>query len=114
MTTRGNGLLLVMMDIDPEHEEDFNRWYAQEHVPERLAIPGFISARRFRAVEGAPKYLALYEIESPAVLDSDSYRYWYGEGRTEWTKRILARVSNFVRNVYVEIAHDGSDGEIAS
>jgi len=96
-------LLLVMMDIDPEHEADFDRWYEEEHIPERMAIPGFVSARRFRAVEGGPKYLALYELESPEALDSEAYRYWYGEGRTDWTRRILENVRNYVRNVYVEI-----------
>ena len=101
--TSAPGLLLVMMDIDPEHEEDFNRWYDEQHVPERLAIPGFVRARRYRAVEGAPKYLALYEVESPAVLESEEYRYWIGEGQTEWTDRVLSRVSGFVRNVYVQI-----------
>ena len=104
METAGPGLLLVMMDIDPEHEEEFNRWYEEEHLPERLGIAGIRSARRFRAVEGAPRYLALYELESPAVLDSDAYAYYYeGEGRTAWTERILGKAKNFVRNVYVEI-----------
>lgn len=103
MSERPRGLLLVMMDVDPEHEEDFNRWYDEEHVAERLSVPGFVSARRFRAVEGAPKYLALYELEGPEVLDTDAYRYWHAEGQTEWTKRILDKVSGFVRNVYVEM-----------
>ena len=34
------GLLLVMIDVEPAHEEDFNRWYSEEHVPERLRCPG--------------------------------------------------------------------------
>lgn len=99
----GRALLLVMMDVDPDHEADFNRWYEEEHIPERMAIPGFLSARRFEAVEGGPKYLALYELESVDVLESESYRYWYGEGRTEWTRRILERARNYLRNVYIEI-----------
>jgi len=37
-------------------EEEFNAWYDSEHLPERLAIPGFRSAR-----EG--KYLATYELD---------------------------------------------------
>lgn len=103
MSRPGRALLLVMMDIDPEHEEEFHRWYEEEHLPERMAIPGFLSARRYRAVEGEPRYLALYELESADVLESETYRYWYGEGRTEWTKRILEKGSHFLRNVYVEI-----------
>ena len=62
------GLLLMMTDIDPAHEEDFNRWYEEEHLAERMAIPGFINARRFTAIEGGPKYLALYDVDSPDVL----------------------------------------------
>lgn len=103
MPERGSGLLLVMMDINPEDEEDFNRWYDEEHVPERKAIPGFLTGRRYRAVEGGPKYLALYEMESPEVLDSPAYRYVAGEGRSEWTKRVTGKAKNLVRNVYVEI-----------
>jgi hypothetical protein len=59
------GLLLMMTDIDPANEADFNRWYEEEHLDERMRIPGFINARRFTALEGGPKYLALYDLESP-------------------------------------------------
>jgi antibiotic biosynthesis monooxygenase (ABM) superfamily enzyme len=100
---KGSGLLLVMMDIDPEHEDDFNHWYDEEHVQERNAIPGFLTARRYRAVEGGPKYLAIYEMDTPEVLDSEAYRYVSEEGRSEWTERVVGRAKNYVRNVYVEI-----------
>ena len=103
MAEKGSGLLLVMMDIDPEHEEDFNRWYDEEHVPERKAIPGFLTARRYKSVEGGPKYLAIYEMDNPEVLDSEAYRYVSEEGRSEWTERVVGRAKNYVRNVYVEI-----------
>jgi hypothetical protein len=105
MSTKAKGLLLVMMDIDPEHEEEFNRWYNEEHVPERLSIPGFLTGRRFQAVEGSPKYLALYELESPEVLQSDAYKHFLTKGRTEWTKRISQHFK-MVRNVYVELMID--------
>lgn len=103
MTENGKGLLLVMMDIDPENEEEFNRWYTEEHIPERLEIPGFINSRRYRALEGSPKYLALYELESPEVLKSKEYHYRYHEAPTEWTQQILKKVKNLVRNVYIQI-----------
>lgn len=103
MAEKSPGLLLVMMEIPPEHEEEFNRWYNEEHVPERLSIPGIVRARRFQAIEGSLKYLALYELESPDVLDTDAYKYWTNEGKTEWTKKITDRLSGYVRNVYVEI-----------
>ena len=106
MSRKGSGLLLVMMDIDPEHEDDFNRWYDEEHIPERAAIPGFLTGRRYKAVHGGPKYLAIYEIDNPEVLDSEEYMYASGEGRSEWTKRVGGRAKNYVRNVYIEITAD--------
>lgn len=96
------GLLLVMIDVDPAHEEEFNRWYTEEHLPERLACPGFLSARRFVAVEGEPKYLALYDLESPEVLQSEAYQKIYGP--SGWTQRISKHFVRSIRNVYVEIA----------
>src|SRR5260221_6602198 len=96
-------LLLVMMDVDAEHEVEFNRWYDEEHVPERLSVSGFISARRFKAVEGSPRYLALYELESIAVLKSSEYVQKLNESPTAWTLRMRALYKNFVRNIYVEI-----------
>ncbi len=58
----------------PSHEAEFNRWYDREHLEERVAIPGFLEARRYVAHEGTPKYLSLYSTETFEVLDSPAYR----------------------------------------
>ena len=68
------GLLLVMIEIDPAHEQEFTEWYNKEHLPERVNCPGFLSGRRFEAIEGSPKYLAIYDLASTAVLESAAYR----------------------------------------
>lgn len=101
VTKRERGLLLVMIEIDPAYEDEFNRWYREEHYPERMACPGFISGKRYMALEGDPKYLAVYELESPAVLDSPDYEKIAGP--SEWTKELLPHFLKRVRNVYVEI-----------
>ena len=98
------GLLLMMTDIDPANEADFNRWYEEEHLDERMAIPGFINARRFTALEGGPKYLALYDLESPEVLQSAAYRHVVGSGKSARTKRMETQFINFRRNVYVQVS----------
>src|ERR1700722_15279668 len=100
-TKRQAGLLLVMIEIDPTYEDEFNRWYREEHYPERMACPGFLSGRRFLAVEGEPKYLALYDLEAPAVLESEDYKKIAGS--SEWQDRLLPHFVKRVRNVYVEI-----------
>ncbi len=99
--TNPPGLLLFMTDIDPKLEDEFNRWYEDEHLGERMAIPGFITARRFQALDGSPKYLALYELESPDVLQSAAYRHAVGAGKSAWTRRMESIFINGRRNVYV-------------
>ena len=99
-----NGLLLLMTDIDPANEADFNRWYEEEHLDERMRIPGFINARRFTAIEGGPKYLALYDLESRDVLQSAAYRHVVGAGKSAWTRRMETQFINFRRNVYVGLS----------
>lgn len=65
---------LLWADIPGELEAGFNEWYNREHVPDRvLGIPGFIQARRFVAVDGAPKYVALYEVTGPEVFQNEAY-----------------------------------------
>ena len=61
----GGTILVVMMEVDQGHEEDFNRWYNDEHLPERLEIPGYVSARRFKLEEGEGvlQYLCIWEME---------------------------------------------------
>ena len=38
MPLAGKGMLLTSMDIDPEHEEDFNRWYERGSSGRRNAL----------------------------------------------------------------------------
>jgi len=92
------GLLLTMTEPPPAMEEEFNAWYDTEHLPERLAIPGFRSAQRWLAdvAPGGGKYLATYELASPAVLESPAYLARYS-GATPWTQRCLGRCVLFER-----------------
>ncbi|HTE84657.1 MAG TPA: hypothetical protein VK821_07975 [Dehalococcoidia bacterium] len=81
MTAAGNpALLFVVTDLDPAHEAAVNRWYDSRHVPQRQALPGFISAERYELIQGAhpgqigPKYAALYDTESPDALKTNDYK----------------------------------------
>lgn len=59
------GLMLNLASVDPEHEDEFNRWYEQEHLPDvRARFPQITSARRYRATDGQePRYLVVYEYD---------------------------------------------------
>ena len=41
-------LSLVTVDIDPEVEDEFNRWYNDVHVGEVLDCPGWVSGSALR------------------------------------------------------------------
>ncbi len=86
------GFLYVEMDCPAEIEEEFHAWYNTEHVPERLGIKGFVQARRYDALVGKPRWLAIYEVETPAVLESPEYMSHYGDFQTPWTKRVTSIV----------------------
>jgi len=92
------GLLLTLTEPPPAMEEEFNTWYDEEHLPERLAIPGFRSAQRWVAdvPAGSGKYLATYELDSAAVLQSPAYLARF-QNQSPWSKRCLSKAVVFKR-----------------
>jgi len=98
MPLAGKGMLLTSMDIDPAEEANFNRWYDYEHLEERVAIDGFLEARRYIAHEASPKYLSLYSTQTFEVLDSPAYRRALAS-QTDWSKTNIARFKNMIRAV---------------
>jgi hypothetical protein len=98
MPLAGKGMLLTSMDIDPSDEAEFNRWYDREHLEERVAIEGFLEARRYIVHQGAPKYLSLYSTETFEVLESAAYRAALAN-QTAWSKANIARFKNMIRAV---------------
>jgi hypothetical protein len=98
MPLAGKGMLLTSMDIDASDEAEFNRWYDREHLEERVAIDGFLEARRYVADEGSPKYLSLYSTQTFDVLDSPAYRTALAN-QTDWSKANIARFKNMIRAV---------------
>ncbi|MBS0339982.1 MAG: hypothetical protein JSS56_05615 [Proteobacteria bacterium] len=74
---QATALLALWNDVEPGVEDVYNDWHANEHVPERLRVPGILWARRYAARPGTPmqRYLTLYGLHSPAVLDSAPYRH---------------------------------------
>ncbi len=107
------GQLFIWTDVDPAHETDFNRWYDREHMQERMGIPGFLRARRFRSpVAGPRRYLALYDTESLAVFRTGDYQEAFAQ-QTDWSRLNLARMRDTQRRVG-ELAVDEGNGEGAA
>jgi hypothetical protein len=109
---KGTGLLMVWVDVPADKEEEFNRWYNEEHLQELLSIPGVLNATRYEAVRSGPKHLACYELESPAVVESAAFK---NRKPSELARRIGPRVigTNFINNVYEMIHPKGLTPQIA-
>ncbi|MCG6121619.1 MAG: hypothetical protein MEP57_02745 [Microvirga sp.] len=84
-------LHIVMVDVEAGDEEAFNRWYDEIHLPDILACPGWLSAKRYASLEGGPRYVAVYEITGPEAYETPEFHAIKGFGPFE------GRVSNFRR-----------------
>jgi hypothetical protein len=73
----GTGAVLALWnDVTPDVDAEYNEWHANEHVPERLTVPGMLWGRRYRRLDdgAAPRYLTLYGMRDARVLESEAYR----------------------------------------
>ncbi len=101
---KGTALSLVRADIPADKEDEFNLWYNSEHIPELLALPGYLNAARYVALRGGPQYLACYELDSPDAVNTEAAQRRRANP-TEWGKRIDPNVigTNFSVNLYQQI-----------
>ena len=79
------GMLMVAMNVAPEAEAEFNAWYNEEHIPALAAVPGCLSARRFKTDGGTHRYIALYHLYAPEVQVATA---WKKAVDTPWTAKM--------------------------
>ena len=98
------GLLVNAMNIAPELEAEFNEWYDKEHIPALGAVPGVLCARRFRGSSGNRKYVALYHLADPDVVESAE---WKEARQSEWTSRLQPHFRDHLRLVLRRYSRGG-------
>lgn len=74
------GVLAVWNDVDESVFSEYEAWYLEEHLPERLYIPGFRTGVRSESVAiggvfASPRFFTYYELDSAGVLDNPDYRF---------------------------------------
>ena len=99
---RGKCLVAVYANVPAAIEEEYNRWYDTHHIPERLKVPGFLSAARYVAYAGEPKYLTVYELAHFGVF-KDPLMVKLNDEPSEWDKRISPQVQIVERAIYDRI-----------
>ena len=103
---KGTGLMLVGADIPADKEADFNKWYQEEHLQELMGVPGILNAARYEATKSGPKHLAVYELESVDVINTDAFK---NRPRTEWGQKVSPSLigTNFF-NLVLDMIHPGA------
>lgn len=109
---KGTGLMLVGADIPADKEADFNQWYQEEHLQELMGVPGILNAARYEATKSGPKHLAVYELESVDVVNTDAFK---NRPRTEWGQKVSPSLigTNFFNLVLDMIHPDALTDDIA-
>ncbi len=98
MSLYGHGAVTIWHDLLPQAKDAFYAWHNQEHMPERVGIPGFRRGRRYIAVSGAPEYFNLYEADSPEVLSGQDYLNRLN-APTPWTREVVVSFHNVSRGI---------------
>jgi hypothetical protein len=107
MPLLGKAVLAVWNNVDPAHEREFNDWYLHQHVAERVGAPGFLRGRRYRAMEGTPRYFAFYETVDEAALRAPSYTSLL-ENPTDWTRKVMPSFRDTERSICLPTGSLGS------
>lgn len=107
MPIAGKWVFTAAMDVDPDKEAIFNEVYDEEHIPIISKVPGVIAVTRLKLdtlrmtmggetktmdAQGAPRYAAMYELESPDVLTSPAFAKAVDAGR--WATHVRPYTRN--------------------
>lgn len=93
------GVLAIWADCKPGHEALFEQWYQHEHLPERLAVPGFRRGQRYEAIDNTPRFMTCYHADDTAVFRSPDYLARLNDP-TPLTRKIMSEVvANLSRTI---------------
>jgi hypothetical protein len=112
-------MLAIWSNVQPKMATDWYRWHTEEHMPERVGIPGFLAGRRYDLVgvelaPAAPEQRQLqhcfmmYEGEHLSTFNSDAYLERLNNP-TPWTREMAPGFENFSRGA-CELTTSSGDG----
>ena len=106
MSLFGSAAMLLSFGIDPEAIAEHDDWHTHEHLPERLAIPGFLRGTRWVAIGGQPRYLVLYEVATLATLTSAPYLARLNNPSV-WTSAMMQHYRGMTRGLCTVLGSHG-------
>lgn len=114
-----HAFLAIWADIRPDMASEWYRWHTEEHMPERVAIPGFLAGRRYdffderiapRATDARQMQhcFMMYEGERLTTFNSDDYIERLNNP-THWTREVAPGFQNFSRGA-CQLSTTSGDG----
>jgi hypothetical protein len=109
MSLAGEGAVAIWHDIAPEGRAEFYAWHGQEHMPERVGIPGFLRGRRYIAIEAELEFFNLYEALSVETLKGQDYTARLN-APTPWTLSAVKHFRSVARSI-CRVAHSAGPAQ---
>jgi hypothetical protein len=94
----GEAAVAMWWNVAPDMKAEFEDWHTHEHMPERLAIPGFLRGTRWIAASGEPSYFVLYEVAGLATLTAGPYLERLNDP-TPWSRKMMPHHRDMVRSL---------------
>jgi hypothetical protein len=94
----GEGLLIGWYDTDPGCQPELDFWHSAEHMPQRAALPGFLTCHRYRSLRGPNRYCVRYRTTGIAAFASEAY-LGVLNNPTEWTRKMMPGVRDMNRTL---------------
>jgi hypothetical protein len=98
--------MLLSFGIDPDAIAEHDDWHTHEHLPERLAIPGFLRGTRWISIRGQPRYLVVYEVATLATLTSAPYLERLNNP-SAWTSTMMQHYRGMTRGLCTVLGSHG-------
>lgn len=91
-------LLAVWWEPRPGTEADLDAWYAKEHIPRLLAVPGWLRITRYERTGGTgPRFLAVHDLADVNAMNSPGHR---AATDTPWRTKVIAQREQYERRVF--------------
>lgn len=103
----GTAAVTIWCNVEPGVRPEFDDWHTNEHLPERLAIPGFLRGTRWTAADGGTGIFILYEVADAGVLTSAAYLERLNNP-TPWSRKMMPRHMRMMRGLCRVVRSTGS------
>jgi hypothetical protein len=99
--------LALWNDLNRGREAEYDAWHTREHVPERVASPGFLGGRRYvDPTHPAHRWFTLYEVEGAGAFETPQYQDLLANP-TPWSASMRPDFRHFLRVQCRETARAG-------